>query len=342
MRALQLVTPGRWLEEREWATPEPGWGEIVVEVRAAGICRSDVHYRSGFPVAGPLPLTLGHEISGVVVGVGPGASSVLGSRVCVHYLVSCGKCHYCAAGSEQFCVDGAMLGMQRDGGYADLVVIPERNAFGLPGEISFEHAAVMMCSSATCYHALLKARIRPTETVAAFGVGGLGMSAIQIAQAFGASMVFGVDINESKLALAEGLGAVPIDAANQDAVGQVMEATGGRGVDIALELIGLSETMRQAVAVLAPMGRAVAVGVGPNPIEMYPYRDLIKREAEVIGSADHLAQEIPGLLELGRRGALDLSDVVTDTIPLEATAINEAMDELAKFGDGVRTVIVPG
>ncbi len=340
MRALQLVEPGHRLEERDVATPNPGPGEVLVKVGAAGICRSDVHYRKGHPEAGPLPLTLGHEIAGVVAATGSGVRRAEGDRVCVHYQLSCGDCPYCARGSEQFCPNGAMLGMRRDGGFAEYVLIPERNAFLLPDEISLEHGAVMMCSSATCYHALRKARMTQGESVAIFGVGGLGMSAVQIARAFGAGDVYAVDINPAKLQLAATFGAVPIDATAGDPVEQIRQASGG-GVDVALELIGLAATMRQSVDVLAPLGRAIAVGVGAEPVDVSAYRDMIVREAEIIGSADHLAQELPGLLDLARRGALDLSQIVTNRVPLEEEAVNAAMDALEQFGDEVRTVIVP-
>ena len=333
MRAIQLIGPGRPLEERDLPDPDPGPGEVAVQVRAAGICRSDVHYRSGFPSAGPLPMAPGHEVAGVIAAVGDGVSpDRIGERVCLHYQVSCGDCEYCVRGSEQFCPTGTMLGKSRPGGYAEYVVLPARNAFVLPGEISFEHGAVMMCSSATSFHALRKGRMEPGETVAVFGVGGLGMSAIQIALAWGASVVYAVDINPAKLELAERLGAVPVDA---------RESTSGLAADVALELIGLRATLRQAIECLRPFGRAVVVGLCGEPVEFMPYEEMITREAEIIGSADHLAQELPVLLDMARRGDLALGDVVTDRVPLESDSVNTAMDRLEQFGDAVRTVIVP-
>src|SRR5438477_442463 len=118
-----------------------------------------------------------------------------GDRVCVHYLVTCGQCRYCRRGLEQFCASGEMIGKHRDGGYAEFIVVPERSVFELPPEIPFEQGAIMMCSSATALHALNKARMRSGETVAIFGVGGLGISAIQLARHFGAAEVFAVEIN---------------------------------------------------------------------------------------------------------------------------------------------------
>jgi D-arabinose 1-dehydrogenase-like Zn-dependent alcohol dehydrogenase len=278
----------------------------------------------------------------VVEEVGPEVTNVqVGDRVCLHYMVTCGDCFYCSMGSEQFCTTGQMLGYHRDGGYAEYIALPARGAFPLPGEVPFEQGAIMMCSSATSFHALRKGRLKAGETVAVFGVGGLGMSAVQLARAFGALDVYAVDINPRKLHMAEGFGAIPVNAAETDPVAELKRLTGGRGVDVALEVIGLPLTMRQSIASLAKLGRAVIVGVTGETFEVAPYTQLIPTEAEIIGCSDHLAQELPTLIELARRGTLDLSGVVTETVPLDADAINAAMDRLDQFADDVRVVIMP-
>jgi propanol-preferring alcohol dehydrogenase len=256
-------------------------------------------------------------------------------------MVTCGDCLYCSLGSEQFCTSGQMLGKNRDGGYAEYISVPVRNAFLLPDEVPFQHAAIMMCSSSTSFHALRKSRLKAGETVAVFGVGGLGMSAVQLARVFGALDVYAVDINSDRLEMAEKFGAIPVSAAENDPVAEIKRLTGGQGVNVALELIGLPSIIRQCVESLAVFGRAVMVGVTDKTTEIQTYRELIGREAEIIGSADHLAHELPTLIELARRGALDLSQVVTDTVPLDADVINAAMDRVESFGSGVRTVIMP-
>ncbi len=338
MKAVRLISPGQPLELRDVPVVEPGPVDVVVRVTAAGICRSDVHYRRGWPQAGPLPLTLGHEVAGEVAAAGRAVTNVAeGDRVVVHYQVACGDCSYCRLGSEQFCVVGTMLGKDRDGGYAEFVTVPARNVFSLPALVPAAHGAVMMCSSATVFHALRKARLAGGEVVAIIGVGGLGASAIQIARAFGAARVYAVDINPAKLELAERLGAVPVDGRNHPE--RVLAAAGG--VDVALELVGLEQTTRTAIDALRPFGRAVAVGLTHDAVGVQTYRDLVVREAEFIGSADHLASELPDVIGLASVGKLDLSEIVTAEVALDATAINEAMDLLEAFGDSVRTVIVP-
>jgi len=342
MRVLQIVDYGHPLEEAVLADPEPGPGEIVVSIKAAGICRSDVHYRSGNRPVPSLPLVPGHEVAGVVDSVGPGVEQpMVGDRVCLHYLTSCGVCDACRRGAEQFCASGEMIGLNRQGGYAEQILIPARNAFAIPDAVSLEAAAVMMCSTATSFHALQRGGIEIGESVAVFGSGGLGMSAIQLAGVMGAFEVFAVDVNPAKLAAATVHGAIPVHAGEADPVEQILDFTGGRGVDVALELVGLPLTMEQSVAALAPGGRAVAVGLTNEEFSINAYRDLVQREAEVVGSADHLASEIPVLLEMARRGTLDFSDVVTSTIPLDLDAVEGSLVALEGFGDQIRTVIVP-
>jgi D-arabinose 1-dehydrogenase-like Zn-dependent alcohol dehydrogenase len=282
-------------------------------------------------------------VSGEVVKVGENVHSVkTGQRVCVHYMITCGDCEYCQRGMEQFCTTGKMIGKHRDGGYAEYIVVPSRSVFALPDEISYPHGAILMCSSATSLHALVKARIKAGETVAVFGIGGLGISAIQIARAFGALKIFAVDLNEQKLKLAERLGAIPVDARSVDPVNEIRKLTRDKGVDVGLELVGSPVTGRQALQSVSIGGRVALAGLTQASFEVFPYTELIGVEAELIGVSDHLAQEIPFLLNLLQSGKLDLTPVVTRIIPLEAQAINLALDRLEAFSEDLRVVIEPG
>src|SRR5262249_23800255 len=184
MRAVRLVQVGKPLEDAAIPIPEIGSSDVLIRVAAAGICHSDAHYRAGISKIDYLPLTLGHEIAGRVEEVGSGVTEVsAGDRVCVHYLLSCGSCEFCVRGLEQFCRSVQMIGKHRDGGYAEFIKVPGANALRLPDEIPFEGGAIMMCSSATALHALNKARFKSGETIAIFGFGGLGFSALQLARA---------------------------------------------------------------------------------------------------------------------------------------------------------------
>src|SRR5436190_4237611 len=243
MRAVRLVELGKALADTDVPIPEIGPSEVLIRVAAAGICHSDAHYRAGISKIDRLPLTLGHEIAGRVEEVGSDVTHVsAGDRVCIHYLVHCGSCEFCVRGLEQFCHSGQMIGKHRDGGYAEFIKVPAPNAFALPDEISFEVGAIMMCSSATALHALNKARLKSGESVAIFGFGGLGFSALQLARALGCGAIYVVDVNETKLATSATLGAVPILATSGDPVQQIRDATGGRGVDVSIELVGSAKT----------------------------------------------------------------------------------------------------
>src|ERR1700740_1209893 len=196
MKAVRLVQVGKPLEGLERAIPEIGPADVLIRIAGCGVCHSDAHYRTGISRIDRLPVTLGHEVAGRVERVGEEVTNVAtGDRVCVHYLVHCGSCEFCVRGLEQFCAKGRMIGKHRDGGYAEFIKVPGRNAFVLPDEIPFEVGAIMMCSSATALHALNKARLESGESVAIFGFGGLGFSALQLAQAFGCEKVYVVEIN---------------------------------------------------------------------------------------------------------------------------------------------------
>ena len=341
MKAIRMVEPGKPLELQQIPIPTAGEEDVLVRVRASGICHSDVHYRAGRSSMGQMPITLGHEVAGEVEWVGANVKNVkAGDRVCLHYNISCGDCYYCKRGHEQFCTTVRMIGHHTDGGYAEYIAVPARNAIPLPDEISFEEGATLMCASATALHALRRGRVKEGEMVAVFGVGGLGLSAIQLAKALGAIEVYAVDIKRDKLELASEYGAIPVDATRMDAVENIRELTKGRGVDVALEMIGLPVTMRQTIGSLGVLGRAVIVGLSQTPMEVNPYQTLIGFEAEIIGSNDHLLEELPLLIDLARRKVLDTSHVVSQRIPLDAHKINQRLDDLEHYTDDVRAVIV--
>jgi 2-desacetyl-2-hydroxyethyl bacteriochlorophyllide A dehydrogenase len=342
MRAVRLVEPGKALQLQEIDVPQVGVNDVLVRVKAAGICHSDAHYRAGRSPVHPLPLTLGHEVAGVIEETGSQVRDFKrGDRVCLHYMVTCGHCKYCDQGREQFCTTGKMIGKYRDGGFAEYCLVPARSAFYLPSEVPFEQGAVMMCSTATAFHALRKARLQPGESVAIFGIGGLGISAVQLARAMGASDILAVDIKANKLALAQQFGAIPIHAGKTDPLQEVQRLTGGKGVDVALELIGLPVTMEQAFRSLANFGRLAIAGLSEKTFEIAPYFDLINREAEIIGVSDHLAQELDRLIRWAQAGKLDFDGVITGTVPLEAEAINQVLDRLEHFSEDLRVVVTP-
>jgi 2-desacetyl-2-hydroxyethyl bacteriochlorophyllide A dehydrogenase len=340
MKAVRLVEIRKPLEMQEIPIPTPGPSDVLVRIKASGICHSDVHMWAGQHPVDHLPIILGHEIAGTVEMVGdlvdPGW---VGQRVCLHYVVGCGKCEFCRQGREPLCTSAGFLAATLDGGFAEFISIPALNLVPLPSEVPFEHGAVLMCSAATSYHALRRARLQPGESVAVFGTGGVGMSAVQLAPVFGAAKVFAIDIKQDKLQAAEQYGAIPVNASKVDPVGEIQRLTGGNGVDVALGIVGLAKTMEQAVKSVRGAGRTVLVGMADEPMEIIPMEDIVVKEVEIIGSVDHSYNELPIVIEFARQGLLDMSGVVERTIPLAATAINDTFTAVDRFGGAVRTVI---
>jgi propanol-preferring alcohol dehydrogenase len=340
MRAVQLTKVGKPLKEAEIELPEIGRSDVLIRIAACGICHSDERYRVGISRIDRLPVTLGHEIAGRIEKVGTDVKHVTpGDRVCVHYLAHCGTCEFCVRGLEQFCRTGQMIGKHRDGGYAEFINVPGRNAFVLPDQVSFEIGAIMMCSSATALHALNKARLKPGESVAIFGFGGLGFSAVQLARAFDCEQIYVVEVNPAKLASIEMMGAIAIDASKGNPVEQIANATNGKGVDVSLELIGSAKTMRQAVQCLGALGRAALVGLTAESMSLFPYAELINKEVELIGVSDHLAAELPTLIEFARSGKLRFPPDALRFVDLDAEQINASLDAFHNSIDHIRTVI---
>lgn len=302
MHAVRLTQPKAPLVDADIPEPAVGSGQVLVDIRAAGICHSDAHYRAGNGSV-VLPLTLGHEIAGVVSGTG--------QRVALHYLHD----------------DGRMLGKEVDGGYAERIVVPAANAVPIPDGVSFEAAAVMMCSTATAWHALRLANLRSGESVAILGFGGLGASAVQLAQVLGASRVFAVDRVAEKLAIAESFGAIP--SAAEDL----------HDVDVALDFAGHPATTLHGLRALKRGGRLMIVAINLRALEIDAYRDVLAHERHIIGVSDHTREELVELLELARRGAIDISRVITRSVALQAAAINDVLDDLDTGTTHLRTVI---
>jgi 2-desacetyl-2-hydroxyethyl bacteriochlorophyllide A dehydrogenase len=300
MRAVRLLRFGAPLVDADIADREPRLGEVRVEIRAAGICHSDAHYRAGRGHV-TLPVTLGHEIAGITDS---------GQRVAVHYLLP----------------DGSMFGKELDGGYAETIVVPRDNLVPIPDQVPFEQAAVMMCSSATAYHALRLASLQPGESVAILGFGGLGASAVQLAHGLGASDIFAVDRVSQKREIAQEFGAIPIS-------GELPP------IDIALDFAGNADLCRAALRALKPGGRLMIVAINLRALSFDPYADVLARERRIIGVSDHTREELVELMELARAGRIDLSRVITRRVALNAAAINEVLDDLDRGTAHLRTVI---
>ncbi len=340
MRAARLIETGRPLEIVEVPVPEPEAEEILVRVRAAGICSSDLHYQDGRSKVTRLPITLGHEISGEVEKCGEFVKELnKGDRVSLFYLATCGKCMMCCTGNDNYCSEAKMLGKNIDGGFAEYLVVPARNAFPFPDSIPFSQAALITDAVATPFHALRRAAIQTGESILIIGIGGLGIHAVQIAKIMGAGQVIAMDLDDEKLDLALKVGATAvINPKRHNVQDQLTAVTGQDGVDAALEFIGLSTTIRQAIDCTGPGGRTVVVGICPEEVAINPYFDLLLKEKTIMGSADQCRADFPVIIKMAAQKRLDLSHSVSYELPLEY--INQGLEMLeAKSQSLVRIVV---
>lgn len=340
MRAAVFTGPGEPLSLRTVPRPEPQAGEILVKVAACGLCHSDLHYLDhGVPTFKTPPLILGHEISGTIVRAGPGVDEArVGTSVLLAPVTSCGECQMCRGGRENICARQRMLGNSIDGGFAEYVVAPARDAFEVPADVPLEEACVIADALTTAFHAVTRrARVTAGETVVVLGCGGLGLNVVQVASLVGANVI-AVDRDPRKLALAQDLGAArAVDAGEGDLGKRIRGMTDG-GADVAIEAIGSPSTQEQALAMVRTGGRLVLLGFASNNMSL-PGGRVTYRELTVIGTLGARPSDFPIVLDLVRRGRLTLGPLVTHRHTLES--INAAFDALRR-GEGVRHIAVLG
>ncbi len=349
MEAAVLVAFNSPLHLQEVPDPQPGPYDAVVRVEACGVCRSDWHVWRGdwawVGVRPTLPLVLGHEFAGVVEAAGDAVEGFRpGDRVTVPFRLACGRCELCRSGRSNLCPHRGVLGVDLDGAFARRVRVPDAdtNLVRLPPSVDFLSAASLGCRYATAYHALVhRAGVRPGEWVAVFGVGGVGLSAVQIASAVGAHVV-AVDVREAQLerALREGAAAA-VHATSPDAWKRVREIADGQGAHVVVEAVGTAATVHQALRCVRRGGRVVQVGLtgreeqGAVPV---PLDRLVLLEVSLLGSAGCPGWALPGLLGLVASGKLAPARLVGATVRLaDVNHVLEAMNRFETVGFHVVT-----
>ncbi|MBI1886591.1 MAG: alcohol dehydrogenase catalytic domain-containing protein [Chloroflexi bacterium] len=339
MRAARYHGPGQPLRIESVPVPAAGDHDALVRVRAAGVCHTELHFLSGLLNLGIAPLTLGHEIAGEVAEVGSHVRNVRpGDRVLAYYYQGCGSCRWCLRAEENLCDNlRAEHGFITDGGYAEYVRVAGRNCLKLPDTLGFEEAATLGCSATTAIHSAKSiAGIRQGETAVVYGVGGIGYALVQLCKLSGADVI-AVGRSEERLARAKDLGAdATVRAAKDDVVAEVMRLTEGRGADVVFELVGVAETMANAVAMLAKRGRLVLIGYSEDPFTASTVLLVIK-EAVVMASVGNTLAEMKEALDLAGRGKLKA--VLGGTYPLEEA--NRALDDLKAGRIVGRAVLLP-
>lgn len=326
MRAAILEEFGSPLRVRDdLSDPEPGFGEVVVRIRAAGICRTDLKVIDGLVPTVPLPLVPGHEIAGEIAAVGPGVNAArIGDRVLVVLDISCGACRYCRIGELDHCMDLRRLGMEQNGGLAEFVRVPAANAVPVPGALELGVAAVLPDAVASPYHAVARlARVRPAQTVAVYGLGGLGLSAVQVAGLAGASVI-AIARTPKRRDLAEELGATAsIDPRDAPVSEQIRELTGGLGVHAFIDLVGIEGSTEQALLSCRKGGTVVVVGYAVPRLDA-PMMRLVYDEVVIRGSRGSTRQDLLEVIDLVADGRL--APVIGERIGL--ADVNSALDRL--------------
>ena len=348
MISYQLERFGQPLVRVARDVPHPLGTEVLLRIEACGVCHSDLHLNDGFFDMGggkrldlakgrELPLTLGHEIAGTVVALGPEAHDIeVGARRVVYPWIGCGDCGFCVAGQEQLCPHSGALGVVRDGGFSDHVVVPHSRYLFDFGEQPINLACTYACSGLTAYSAVRKAQPRVEgRQLVIIGLGGVGLAALGLTQVLTGAAVVGVDVDEAALQAAAETGATVVDGSDKEAVKHIRRATGG-GAPAVIDFVGAETTARLGFNALASGGLLVLVGLFGGQIcaslPLWPLRSLTV-QGSYVGSLDEMRE----LMQLAKAGSVP-------PIPVTARPLAEAktvLDEL-RLGNAVgRMVLTP-
>lgn len=319
MKAL-VLSEYKHLELSDIPQPEPGPGEVLIQIAACGICGSDVHGYDGSTGRRIPPLVMGHEAAGIVAAAGPGVTRFgPGDRVTFDSTVYCGECPYCRRGEMNLCDRRQVIGVaceefRRAGAYAEFVTVPDRIVYRLPESMSFAEAAMLEPVS-VALHAVRVSNLRGGETALVIGAGMIGLLTLQAARAAGCSRVLIADVDATRLRLAESLGASEVlHLSGPELVREVISRTGS-GVDVALEAVGRNETVQAAIESVRKGGTVTLIG-NVAPQVTLPLQVVVSRQLRLQGTAAS-SGEYPEAIELIRNGKIQVKPLITAVAPLE-------------------------
>ena len=341
MKALVLTEYNRF-DYRDVPEPQVGPEDVLVEVKACGICGSDVHGMDGSSGRRIPPIIMGHEAAGVVAELGDRVTGLqVGDRVTFDSTVYCGRCHFCRRGDVNLCDDRRVLGVsceefRRDGAFAEYVAVPQHIVYRLPDALAFEHAAMVEPVS-IAVHGVQRLPICLADTAVVVGTGMIGLLAVQALRASGCGRIIAVDVNPSRLKMARRLGTEdtlsPDDA---DVVAEVQRRTGGRGADVAVEAVGIPPTVATAIGSVRKGGCVALIGNLTPQVEL-PLQAVVTREITLYGSCASRG-EYPVCLEMIARGAIDVAALCSAVAPLADGA--EWFQRLRRAEAGLMKVIL--
>ncbi len=335
MRAVVVARYGGVLEVMDRPVPRPGAGEVLLRVRASGLCSTDLHLLAGRMPLGDLPRILGHESAGEIVELGEGVTGwKIGDRGTVAVDVVCGTCRHCLSGQTQRCPSMQRIGFERHGGHAEYVAVPAANLVGLPPDLAYDAAAIMPDAVACMYHSLMgQGKVGPGQKVLILGVGGLGIHGVQIAGLAGAE-VMATSRRPERLKIAEQYGAIPVNTVTESLKDRVNELTRGEGMDLVVDNIGTRASVREGLSLLRPGGKFLVVAYLDDTFEV-PSIPLFKTEQEIIGCRGSSKQDLEEVVRLAGSGKL--TPVIGAHYPLEQ--IGAAVERLER-GDLVGRIVL--
>ena len=323
MKAVRLYAPGD-LRVEDVEVPKIKDNEVLIQVMYCGVCGSDIPRVTQFG-AHVSPVTIGHEFAGKIAEVGGGVKEFkAGDRVVVPPLIPCYKCEWCESGVYSLCEDYDYYGSRSDGAMAEYIAVNEDNLLHIPENVSYMDAATTD-PAANAIHGITQAALQPGEVFVVYGAGPIGLFAIQVAKAKGASKVIAIDIGEKKTGIAKTVGAdVVIDALKEDPVAVVKKETEGRKAEVVIDFTGAPAAQKIAVSLVRKMGRLVYLGISHKGLELdeHDIDEVLRSQLSIIGSWNSFTKPFPGndwftALELFAAGKMTAGPVVSHKLPLD-------------------------
>lgn len=344
MKAARFYGADQPLKIEDVPQPHPGPGEVLLAVKAAGLCGTDLHIAlEGTIPTAIQPITLGHEAAGVVAELGAGVTErKVGDRAAVFPNIACGECYACTSGREALCLKSRILGVQADGAFAEYLLVPARTLVRLPESIPFAVGAILTDAVSTAYHAVVcRGNVQRGESVVVIGCGGVGHHGVLWAKHIGAAPIIAVDVSAGALRRAREAGADhAINPSEADVPKAVHALTDGARADCALEFVGRAETVTTALKCLKRGGRAVVVGVGPERLTLPPLQAFVGSELSLVASLGFHRADLEKIIGMVAAGEVDVCGSVSEAVRL--AEINDALRRLAeRKGDPVRIVVRP-
>lgn len=331
-----LITEPNKVEIQLEEKRKPKKNEVLIKVMSSAICGSDMHLYSGRHPYANLPITVGHELAGLVEAIGEEVESVhVGDRVCVEPLTTCGTCYYCLRGRYDYCENLKLKYRSGFSGYADYYYAEEKWIHKLPDEVSFDEGALMEPLACTV-HAVMKAQIKLCDSVCVMGDGPIALMLAQLSRVAGATRVYVLGLVEQNLKLAEKFGCIPMKS-GPEAVKRILEETHGRGVEVSFEAVGIPATFNQALAVTKKGGRAIIFGIFEEEFGTKALVDAMVKEIEVVGTSSYCWDFERGI-ELVSCGRIDLKSLITHHFPLGD--VQRAMDLKKNTGEQPLKIIL--